>query len=425
MAKDGEISWYDQMVDEPSSIDCGLIDVDRNGVSDCLVIDEYGQLGCIDPVSGQWMWHISLYQDGNGTEKGGSGAKVQRKAIDLLDFPLILPDLDDDSVNDLLLVSSLEQAHHNNFLFVSGAHGRPLGKAYKLLSCEFIHKLQVEERDFNLVFNCINNDTEQAKALSLYELFKLATGRELPSDRLRGDRLKEAARIEQHKFYGQRRNTQSQRNIYPSGGGGAAELIVENSGKCPFNCTMLMAVSDRLNGNTVAIIQGSGMYGMVPAVLERRKDKKEMMYSGFVVKFWEWMEEDSSNSNVRATAQDEEDKDLVKRRLKEHVVLIMFNATTQKVINTSQSDIVQFCREAPGLNSYCQPDLNFQENSVTIADLDEGDAVDADQELISYYSTFVEVVDGKGSGSGSKKWKLVTYVQQFRLEKELLSLNDT
>lgn len=85
----GQIAWYDQMADEPSRIDCGLLDVDRNGCTDCLLIDEYGQMGCINPISGEWMWHISLYQDdANPQEKSG-----RRKAVDLLDFPVILPDI--------------------------------------------------------------------------------------------------------------------------------------------------------------------------------------------------------------------------------------------------------------------------------------------------------------------------------------------
>lgn len=48
----GAVSWYDEIVNEPSVIDCSLIDADCNGVRDCLVLDEYGELGCIDPVSG-------------------------------------------------------------------------------------------------------------------------------------------------------------------------------------------------------------------------------------------------------------------------------------------------------------------------------------------------------------------------------------
>lgn len=440
------------MVDEPSSIDCGILDVDKNGTPDCLVIDEYGQLGCINPMSGVWMWHISLYQNGeNSTERN-----ERRKAIDLLDFPLILPDIDGDSVNDLLLVTSLEQAHHNNFLFVSGAHGRPLGKAHKLSYCEFIHKLKIEEGTFKLCFNCINNDTEVTRVISIFELFKLSTGKEL---KLPKERLMSSTVIEQHKFYGQRKNTPNQKNIYSNG---VSELVVENSGKCPLNCTMSITVSDE-KGNSVVIIQGSAMYGMVPAALipKKRKDLKEQ-HSGFVIKFWEWFDEerekeqeeriepepervkrDALPQNINwtfvkkerwagpagkrqkreeetLTAAAEQDppvnvdpmKDLVKRRLKEHVVLIMFNGTSQKVINTSQSDVVQFCR----MNSFCQPDMNYQENSVTIADLDE-EGYNQDQELISFYSTFAE--------QPNKTWKLVTYVQSFRLEKELVSFYDT
>lgn len=420
MGLGGQISWYDQMADEPTSIDCGILDVDLNGITDCLVISyENGQLGCINPVSGQWMWHISLYQT---AKNASSENRVARKAIDLLDFPLILPDIDGDLVNDLLMVTSLEQVHHNNFLFVSGAHGRPIGKAYTLTNCEFIHKLQLEAGTFKLFFNCLNNDTELTRSLSMFELFKLATGEELSRNQL------PTVPVDQHKFYGQRKNTQNQRNIYSNGQ--AAELIVENSGKCP-NCTMTMSVGGVGNGDPVTIIQGNMMYGMVPAVLNpksRRMHSKDL-HTGFVIKFWEWIvdettkkededEKHQSSTELPKTEKKQEEmptKDLVMRRLKEHVVLIMFNGTTHRVINTSQSDIIQFCREEPpGMNSFCQPDMIYQQNSVTIANLD--DDVDGDQELVTFYSTFVKK---------KEIWKLVTYVQSFCLEKELASLYDT
>lgn len=445
MSRRGKMAWYDQMVDEPKSIDCGLLDVDQNGRPDCLIIDEYGQLGCINPVSGQWMWHISLYQDpsSSSTSKDNKSSG-RRKAIDLLDFPVILPDIDNDSVNDLLLVTSLEQINHNNFLFVSGANGRPIGKAYTMLSCEFLHKLKVEQESI-LSFNCISNDdTEVTKSMSLIELYKLATG----GQELSADRLQTAKDIEQHKFYGQRRSTANQWNIYSISG--VADLIVENSGKCPYNCTMSIAVKLR-DENIMNIVQGSGMYGMVPAVLSSRTGKETV--SGFVIKFWEWTEE-GATSNEKADGKAEDElptgprvkrsgteepprgvkkgsskapgkgngdrlntmTDLVQRNLKEHVLLIAFNGTTSyKVINTSSSDVVQFCREktTKGMNSFCQPDMNYQENSVAIADLDQ----DGSQELISFYSTFEEV--------RQDDWKLRTYVQQIRLEAELMSLNDT
>lgn len=96
------------------------------------------------------------------------------------------------------------------------------------------------------------------------------------------------------------------------------------------------------------------------------------------------------------------------RTIKETIVLIILNSSDIRIENTSQSNIVQFCR-----NEVCQPDLNYQENSVFIADLDQ----DGSQELVSYYSTFVEQAENDAS-----KWKLSTYVQLLRLQSELPKL---
>lgn len=99
------------------------------------------------------------------------------------------------------------------------------------------------------------------------------------------------------------------------------------------------------------------------------------------------------------------------RIIKETIVLIIFNSSDIRIENTSQSNIVQFCQN-DGRNEVCQPDLNYQENSVLIADLDQ----DGSQELVSYYSTFVE------NENEPRKWKLMTYVQLLRLESELPKL---
>jgi hypothetical protein len=62
----------------------------------------------------------------------------------------------------------------------------------------------------------------------------------------------------------------------------------------------------------------------------------------------------------------------------------------------------------------CQPDLNYQENSLLIADLDG----DGEQELVSYFSTFVN----ENEGGAYDKWKLKTHIQLLRLESELPKL---
>lgn len=99
------------------------------------------------------------------------------------------------------------------------------------------------------------------------------------------------------------------------------------------------------------------------------------------------------------------------RIIKETIVLIIFNSSDIRIENTSQSNIVQFCR-SDGRNEVCQPDLNYQEQSILIEDFDQ----DGSQELISYYSTFVE------NENEASKWKLMTYVQLLRLESELPKL---
>lgn len=92
-------------------------------------------------------------------------------------------------------------------------------------------------------------------------------------------------------------------------------------------------------------------------------------------------------------------------------------------VNVSQTDIVQIC--VPGqidTNAplpICQPDLEYQEQSLMIADLDG----DQSHELISYYSTFIapESYNPKNSNPYDN-WRLTSIVRVIRLESELPKL---
>lgn len=428
----GEVAWFVEMVNEPSSIDCTLIDQDLNGSPDCLIMDEFGEVLCINPISGQWRWHITEH--------------TSRKA-DLLNFPLVLPDLNGDKVNELLLVTVSKSGAHNRLLIVSGSDGKAIGSSYVVKECFYIHKFQLDP-SFMIGFNCINNETEQQKFKSLTDLYKLTTNKIINSDKLTSPK-----NIPQHKFYGQRRDTERQRSIYTLGG---KQLVVENLGKCPSNCNVTVTLTERKNGKDHIIknFSGSRMYGMVPAQLsfQRSARSKEKIH-GFVIKFWEWSMNETTSSTtkdrtkreteynmfsnilVRQSAwvlpsvQKEEEfrsrqkksanipnapkesmVNMKMRLLKETVVLLVFNSTYTRIENTSQSNIIQFCQEGK-TGAACQPDLNYQENSLLIADFDR----DNSQELVSYYSTFVKT-DG-----GEDEWKLLTYVQLLRLESELPS----
>ncbi|XP_061392574.1 uncharacterized protein LOC133328042 [Musca vetustissima] len=495
----GAVAWYDEMEDEPLAIDCTLLDVDKNGRTDCLIIDEYGELGAINPVSGQWHWRC----------KERSPHKV-----DALDFPIILPDLDRDGVFDILLVTSVASDRHStrkgdagnkselvqrNFLrILSGRSGQPIGEGFKVIECDIVRKLQLENGQ-TVSFNCIHNKTEAQRSKTLAELFSLITNKSLM-----GHKLVPASKISQHRHYGQRKDIDSQRNIYSLNG---RELIVENRGKCPEDCNVTFILSENRNGKayTVRNFTSSGMYGMVPAQWHFKNTKPNM--SGFVMKFWKWKSESSSSSSGHTSAnprgnetaqktqtakmkskstksptkdntsktykqnhvQSEEDNqrhsghqrelkhdeeeydafehvihkrssfdfDVIAPRSKrststsnatnkkssgpsllmndykmqlitESVILVLFIGTETRIENTSQSNIVQFCRN-DRKTVVCQPDLNNQENSMLIEDLDQ----DGSQELVSYMSTFVQ------GSEASQDWRLVTYVRLLRLQSEL------
>ncbi|XP_055323046.1 uncharacterized protein LOC129578447 [Sitodiplosis mosellana] len=449
----GQVAWYDELANEPSIIDCNLIDADSSGDTDCLVIDELGQMSCINPVSGQWIWHVA-----------------ETNIPGKLNFPLVLPDINGDGVKDLLIASTVNisnQNHTNNALkLISGANGKQIGRSYIVKKCSFIHRFHIDAQ-LIISFNCIINDTDIRIMNPLQEIYTRAMNQSiyLPE---------RSSEIEnnQHKFYGQRKDTLRQRNIYSVN---EKQLIVENNGVCPESCNVTLTILEESKGKPKILrnFNGTRMYGMVPARLSfnNSQDPLKSSVHGFVIKFWEWSTNETDkftsvadknsinradnstefnrfdnilrkkrswnlvhpNANANEQKQETSNKNVPDpvnipsalnnkiatemmlasqmRIIKETIVLIIFNSSDIRIENTSQSNIVQFCRN-DGRNEVCQPDLNYQENSVLIADLDQ----DGSQELVSYYSTFVE------DESEASKWKLSTYVQLLRLQSELPKL---
>lgn len=447
----GQVAWYDQMADEPSVIDCSLIDVDKNGEYDCLVLDEAGHIGCLNPLSGQWYWHVADKTANNPVPLG---------------FPLILPDIDRDGVRDLLVAyASGASDTYNTLKFISGATGQMIGRKYTVDKCSYINKFKLEQLDVK--FNCINNETDQEMTMSLLEL---CNGAGITQATILATQWRNTPTISQHKFYGQRKDTLYQKNIYPLKG---KRLIVENNGLCPDACNMTITLEEDVkNPQVYRNFTSTRMYGMVPSLLSfnNAEFNSKTPVNGFVLKFWEWGTNETflmnghksseqkpptnskefnkfsnilrkkrawnpvqPNSRHNKIETDTEKKSNMHqssggsdggskagigivtsrmRLIKETVVLIIFNSTDIRIENTSQSNIIQFCVNDNRMELICQPDLNYQENSVLVADLDQ----DGSQELVSYYSTFVE------TEAEQNKWKLMTYVQLLRLESELPKL---
>lgn len=422
----GDVSWSREMSNEPRIIDCDLIDCDKSGTKDCLILDSVGQLSCLDG-SGHFIYYIS----------NPKATKQTRK--DLLDFPLILPDLDGDKVNEIMMSSCNGKSNSTDLIILSGSNGKLLLK--EALNCSFIHKLQIDA-DYVIKYICmIREDTEQQILRNLTDLYG-----QLSKKPLNLKKLEPVHSINQHKYYGRRSTTLAQTTITNVQD---KELVIENKGSWPKESKVSMKLTSMVNGLKVVHFEHSAsrVYAMVPtpivlnsSLLGRKGDN----IHGFVIKFWVWNgTEISYNLDRNRFKRSNEKRDLKAQRsnytnqtttagsayktklffLKESIMLIIFNRTNMKVENTSQSSIVQFCQQTVPPkdkkdedDSICQPDLNYQENSVLITDIDG----DGSKEIVTYHSTFVN--ENSGEDITTDRWKLKTFIQLFKLESELPKL---
>ena len=422
----GEVSWTREMSNEPRSIDCDLIDCDKSGTKDCLILDSVGQLSCLDGT-GHFIYYIS----------NPKATKQTRK--DLLDFPLILPDLDGDKVNEVMMGSPSGKSNTTELIVLSGANGKLILKETQ--NCSFIHKLQIDS-DYVIKYICmVKEDTEQQILRNLTDLYAQVSKKPLNLKK-----LQPVSTINQHKFYGKRPTTLAQTtitNVLDK------ELVIENKGMWPKDSKVSIKLTSTVKGVKKSHYEytASKVYAMVPVPFTFNSSlggKKNEILHGFVIKFWIW-NGTVGNYNI--------DKTRVRRDLKaqrsnytnqtftstssfktklfhltESIMLIVFNSSNMKVENASQASIVQFCQQTVNLlkdkdgekkgdnDSVCQPDLNYQENSVLITDIDG----DGSKEIVSYYSTFVN--ENPSDTSGTDLWKLKTFIQLFKLESELPKL---
>lgn len=427
----GDVLWTKEMTNEPRTIDCSLIDCDKSGTKDCLILDSVGQLSCLD-ANGHFIYYIS----------NPKAIKPARK--DLLDFPLMLPDLDGDKVNEVMMGSSNGKSNSTDLIILSGANGKLLLKETQ--NCSFVHKLQLDV-DYVIKFICmVKEDTEQQIFRNLTDFYSQVSKKPLNLKK-----LEPVAKINQHKFYGRRSTTLAQTTITTVQD---KELVIENKGSWPRESKVSMKLTSTVKGvkKTLYEYSASKVYAMVPIPLTLNSSlngRKDDNIHGFVIKFWIWngteVNYNLEKSRIRRSA---EKRDLKAQRsnytnqtntgnsayktklffLKESIMLIVFNSTNMKVENASQLSIAQFCQRTTvqkdkssekknDNDSICQPDLSYQENSVLITDIDG----DGSKELVSFYSTFINE-NVHSDDITADRWKLKTYVQLFKLESELPKL---
>lgn len=434
----GEIAWTREMSNEPRAIDCNLIDCDKSGTKDCLILDSVGQLSCLDG-SGHLIYYIL----------NPKATKPTRK--DLLDFPLMLPDLDGDKVNEVMMGSSNGKSNSTDLIIFSGANGKLLTK--EPYNCSFLHKLQID-KNYVVKFICmLKEDKEQQMFRNLTDLYSKMSKKPLDLKK-----LEPAKKIVQHKFYGQRSSTSSQTtltNIQDK------QLDIANKGAWPRESKVSIKLTSKVYNVTKTLYEyeAGKVYAMVPTSFSLNSSangRKNDNIHGFVIKFWIWNGTEINynldktrfkrSAHANRFRRSPEKRDLKAQRsnytnqtftgssvyktklfyLKESIMLIVFNGTNMKVENASQSNIVQFCQRTNSKDktaekrsdsdSICQPDLNYQENSILITDIDG----DGSKELVSYYSTFIN--ENNSGDVTADRWKLKTFIQLFKLETELPKL---
>lgn len=394
-----------------------------------VILDVMGQLSCLD-ARGHFIYYIS------------NPKATKQTRNDLISFPLILPDLDDDKVNEIMMGSSNGKSNQTDLIILSGANGRQILKETQ--NCSFIHKLQIDS-DYMIKYICmLKEDTEQQMLRNLTELYS-----QISKKPLNLKKLEPVSKITQHKFYGRRPTTLAQTtitNVLDK------ELVIENKGAWPRESKVTLKLTSIVKGvkKTHYEDSKSKVYAMVPVPFILNNSLKNDKIHGFVVKFWIWNGTEI-NYNLdknrfrkkRATPISNytnqtkpNESSFYKTKvffLKESIMLIIFNQSNDmkgskgevenamKVENVSASNIVQFCQRTTAPKdkksdneSICQPDLSYQENSVLITDIDG----DGSQELVSFYSTFMNEEDG------ADRWKLKTFIQLFKLETELPKLYD-
>jgi hypothetical protein len=134
LGNSGSVAWYFWQEVVPIRLDCSLIDIDGNGVNDCLLLDERG-LKAIETISGQVIWHVHSHEE--------------RTTISGLDFPVKLPDYNNDAVNELAAIY-----RRGSLMLICGKTGKALNNII-IKNCNQI--LDLEHKDNDIVFSCFND----------------------------------------------------------------------------------------------------------------------------------------------------------------------------------------------------------------------------------------------------------------------------
>ncbi|KAL3284091.1 hypothetical protein HHI36_018259 [Cryptolaemus montrouzieri] len=375
----GGVNWYFRQSVIPERLDCSRIDVDLDGIPDCLLLDERG-LKAVEVVSGQTIWHVHSHEE--------------KTIIDNLQFPIVLKDLNGDGVDELLSVYQRKY-----IMIICGRTGKALS-SIMVEQCNEVENLQ--HLNEYITFHC-TNETD------LYFKVKLSEITEKYAD---------ASVILNFEKYDYKYSDIDSYNL------DGYKLDIGNYEKCP-DCKSILKLFNSKN-KLVYSRSYNKTYIAKPSKFKFGSTKfKSMMLKGhtegYIVKLWEWYERFNPKRSTDYPfnfKRDNLNNTNFGNIITERVILITFNDTNYNVIEASSTNITQLCFFIENHVSNCQPDVKNQEDSILIFDLDR----DGSQELISYSSSFYFRENSKFA---TNPWQLISTIKLLKLESELPKLYDT
>lgn len=375
LGNNGGVNWYFRQSVIPDHLNCSLIDVDLDGIEDCLVLDEKG-LKAVEVVSGQIIWHVHSHEE--------------KTLIENLQFPVAVKDLNHDGVDEL--ISIYQQKY---LIIICGRTGKALTDII-INECNQLENLQIFD-DF-VSFQCTNGTVIHLR-ISISE-------------------IKRKYFNSSHMLNFEKFNSSLESNIFTLD---EYKLNIENFGACP-NCHSFIKLLNDQNKivfsklfNKSHIIKPSKFKFGSSAVNSFSLNKH---IKGYILKVWEWHYKFNPKYNTNdmfSFRRNVSNNTNFGNYITERIILITFNKTDYNVIEASSTNITQLCFQSEMSIVKCQPEFENQKHSILIADLDR----DGSQELIYYSNSYYLKENYKFNAN---PWQLIATIKLLKLESELPKL---
>ncbi|XP_055928423.1 uncharacterized protein LOC129959552 [Argiope bruennichi] len=140
----GKESWRLHLHSLPISSFCNVIDVNSDGIAECLVIGYNGLFAAIDVKKGISLWYLHNHSDLNSANS--------------IYGPVIVPDCDEDGIADIVISYDMGSSDNSSYLaLVSGGTGQIIGSLVELTQCHgpAVSQLSIEYQNaIYLVLHC-------------------------------------------------------------------------------------------------------------------------------------------------------------------------------------------------------------------------------------------------------------------------------